>query len=620
MKKIAMVFLFACLLGACLPDSQAAKDESTVVSHSSLSGQTINVADFGILPGKDVTMQVNQLLASVEGEKNVTLTFPKGQYDFYPKYAVEKYRYVANHDNGLKRMGFPIYNTENLTIDGGDSTFMFHGRVVPFTIESSERVTLKNFKVDFIRPFHAELKIVESSKAGRYFIATIDAEQSPYVIKSKKIMFDRLGQMDPIGSNIVIDPATKSPIFNTRSYLLNGKTVSVEDLGDGRVRFDNVTKTPPPVGSVLVVYGAHPTSRLVPAIHVTNSKDLIIENGTVHTAGGMALIVERTENISLNGFNVTAGQGRAVATRADATHFIGCKGTIQVENSTLEHMLDDSINVHGAYVNIDEYLGENKFLASISHFQQMGFVFGEAGDHIAMLSRETVLPFHETQIKSVSAINEKRFLIELESVPKSIPEGPLSLENLSWNPDLIFRNNTVRQNRARSVLVTTKGKVLIENNYFSSQMHGILIEGDNKFWYESGAVEDVAIINNTFVNSGLGGAESYPLFASPMFTADQRIGAGHYHRNIKFNNNVLSGFNGLLVKSLSVDGLEIIGNQINFTDDYPEVKDYPAIDINYSKNVTIKDNVASNFNRLLPIEISTDSEDVVIENNSGFKQ
>lgn len=611
--KNFIVFIFAAIfVTACSP---TANNQS---QNSQLSNSVIDVADFGIVPGEDVTIKVNQLLASLEGQENVTLNFPKGQYDFYPKNAVEKYRYVANHDNGLKRMGFPIYNTENLTLEGNGSLFMFHGRVVPFTVESSKNVTLNDFSIDFIRPYHAELKVVESNPEEKYFIADIDARMSPYKISRGKIMFDRLGQMDPIGSNIVFDPKTRAPIFNTRNYQMNGKTVKVTDLGAGKVRFDKLNKTAPPVGSIMIVYGAHPTSRLVPAMHVTNSKDLKIKDVTVLTAGGMGLIVERTENIHLDGFKLTSGEGRTVATRADATHFIGCKGEILVENSTMEHMLDDSINVHGAYVNIDENIGGNQFIASISHFQQMGFVFGEAGDEVAMLSRETVLPFFKSKITSVTRLNEKRFLITLDDVPAQIPEGPLSLENLTWNADLTFRNNTVRENRARTILVTTKGKVLIEDNYFSSQMHGILIEGDNKFWYESGAVEDVTIQGNTFVNSGFLGTEAYPLLASPLFTPAQRIGEGQYHRNIKFNNNKLSSFNGLLVKSLSVDGLEIVGNTLTFSDDYPAVDAYPSIDINYSKNVTIKDNMATGFTRKLPIKVSTDSENVNLENNQGF--
>lgn len=64
----------------------------------------------------------------------------------------------------------------------------------------------------------------------------------------------------------------------------------------------------------------------------------------------MGLIVERTENITLNQLIVSSDDDRLVSTRADATHFIGCKGTIRAENCRFEHMLDDGINVHGACV------------------------------------------------------------------------------------------------------------------------------------------------------------------------------------------------------------------------------------------------------------------------------
>lgn len=42
---------------------------------------------------------------------------------------------------------------------------------------------------------------------------------------------------------------------------------------------------------------------------------------------------------------------------------------------------------------------------------------------------------------------------------------------------------------------------LLEKNYFHSQMHGILIEGDGKSWYESAGVGDITI---KFVNEPFG--------------------------------------------------------------------------------------------------------------------
>jgi hypothetical protein len=181
-----------------------------------------------------------------------------------------------------------------------------------------------------------------------------------------------------------------------------------------------------------------------------------------------------------------------------------------------------------------------------------------------------------------------------------------------------MRNNTIRENRARSVLVTTKGKVLIENNYFNSQMHGILIEGDNKKWYESGAVQDVMIRNNTFVNSGFGGRVYYPLYASPMLTPQQRIGEGFYHKNINFVGNTLKSFNGLLAFSKSVDGLNVSNNTIEISNDYPVNTNAPSIHINYSNNVAINKNNAKGFKESLKIVKSADSVDVKVKANKGL--
>ena len=113
-----------------------------------VQAETINVADHGIVPGKDVTLAVNRLIESLRGNDKVTLLFPKGQYDFHPENGREMYRAVANHDNGLKRFAFPLFDCENITIDGGGSLFMFHGRMVPVTIERGKSITLKHFSID----------------------------------------------------------------------------------------------------------------------------------------------------------------------------------------------------------------------------------------------------------------------------------------------------------------------------------------------------------------------------------------------------------------------------------------------------------------------------------------
>lgn len=580
----------------------------------------INVADYGVLPGEDVTYQLNRLIESVRDQPDVTLVFPKGQYEFYPENAVERHRAVANHDNSLKRIAFPLFGCKNITVDGGGSLFMFHGRISPLVLDGVVGGMLKNFTIDWSRSFHDELPVVEQDEKGGSFVVEIDQEKYPYTIKHGNLFSEKYDWQDRMGSNIVFDPRTRAPIYRTLDYSVNfSRPHKATAKGKNRVKIEaTFRKAPPPVGSVLVSYGTHPTSRLCPAIHLANSKNIIIQDVTIHDAGGMGVIAERTDDIHLTGVKVSSNEERLVSTRADATHFVGCKGTIRIENCLFEHMLDDSVNIHGAYIKIVKYLGNKEFLCEISHFQQWGMIFAEPGDKVALLSRETVLPFFQTSVTNAKVLNECRLIVTVAEMPEKLPAGPLSVENLTWYPDVVIRKNIIRENRARSALITTKGNVLIEDNYFSSQMHGILIEGDNNKWYESGGVEDITIRNNTFVNIGFEGSERYPLYASPLLTTQQRMGEGHYHRNIRFVNNTLKSFNGHMVFARSVKGLEIAGNTIEFSTDYPAMNEFPAISLEYCDSVTIRDNVATGFDHPLKIKQADDVTHVQIDGNKGL--
>ncbi len=586
-----------------------------------IHAQVINVGDHGIRPGKDVTLEVNQLLESLKGKKNVTLFFPKGQYEFYPENAMEAYRAVANHDNSVKRMAFPLFGFESFTLDGNGSTFMFHGKICPIIIETSTNTVLRNFNIDWEKSFVNELKVIENDPNENSFIAEIANPKFGFEVMDNEILFNHYDWQDGIGQNIAFDPNTKAPIWNTKDYFLKNSRADVKivKLDNSKAKFTNITEETPPVGTLFATYGPSPGgNRFAQAIHASNSKDIFIENVTVYAAGGMALIAERCENITLNKLVVTSREDRNFSTRADATHFLGCKGLIKVENCLLEHMLDDGINVHGAYVNIDENRGDNTFMCSISHQQQWGLTFAGPGDKIMFTSRETVLPISATTVKDIKILNSNRMLITVSEVPENLPTGPLSFENITWNPDLIMTKNIVRENRARSALISTKGKVLIEDNYFSSQMNGILIEGDNKAWYESGGVRDITINSNTFVDIGYGDGQGYPLFVSPMFTDEQRLGDEKYHQNIRFTNNVIKSYNGLLVHARSVKGLLIEGNTIDLSTDYPTGSKLPPISLDYCEDVTITKNTFNGFTWPLRIEQSDNNTMIHIKKNKGL--
>lgn len=591
-----------------------------VISALTLRAEVVSVADHGIFPGKDVSAEVNRLIESLEGREDITLYFPKGHYEFYPEKAVEKYRAVTNHDNSNKRLAFPLFGFKGFTLDGGGSTFMFHGRICPITLVGCTGTTLKNFSIDWDTPFHHELRVVERDAKNRSFVAEISPMKYGFEIKGHALWLGHYDWQDQLGQNVAFDPRTGAPCWQTKRFALKRKSARVTRVGENRVALKNATKEVPPVGTVLCTYGNGPTNRLAQAIHIDQSRDTTVDHVTVYAAGGMALIAERADQVSLNHFVVTAAEGRTLSSRADATHFLGCRGVVKLENCRLENMADDGINVHGAYVKINEYTGNNTFLCEISHRQQAGLIFAEPGDKVMITSRETVLPVYETTVKKVEIHDEARLSITVAEVPNDLPDGPLSMENLTWYPDVVLRNNVIRNNRARSALISTKGKVLIENNVFSSQMHGILIEGDNNSWYESGGVRDVTIRNNVFENIGYGSGAGYPLYVSPLLTPEQRLGDDQYHWNVRFTHNRIKSFNGQLCHARSVKGLVLSGNTIEADRTYPNGSALPAIDLDYCKDSIVENNTFAGFGWPIRLEQKDNCVNISVKNNKGLKQ
>lgn len=187
-------------------------------------------------------------------------------------------------------MAFPLFDFRNITVEGGGSLFMFHGRISPLVLEGVQGANLKNFSIDWKRSFHGELLVVERNANDNSFVVEVDVEKFPFSIRFGELLSNRYDCQDPIGSNIVFDPRTRAPIYRTRSYSINTvRPVKATAVGSNRIGIEaSVREEAPPVRSVLVTYGVHPFSGLCPAIHVANSKDIAIENVTIHEAGAWA--------------------------------------------------------------------------------------------------------------------------------------------------------------------------------------------------------------------------------------------------------------------------------------------------------------------------------------------
>lgn len=591
-----------------------------ILFHSCSQEQPDEVININAAQAEDFSVFIKELLAGHEGG-NIQLAFEKGTYHFYPDQAVEKYMEISNNDNGDKKLAFPLFDHANVEIEGNGSDFIFHGGIIPFGLSGLKGAHVKNFNIWWDQPFTFEGEVIANDPVKKTFTLSIDPDNQ-YEIIDDELVFIGYDWRLKLGENIVYDKELNRPYYYAAKHEHNwhDHPLRAEELSPGVVRFSNFSGAEvPPVGSVWVDKGPHGQNRRYPGFSIKDSKNVVLENINVYASGAMALIAEKSEDISLKNFNVRLPEGstRMIGASADATHFVNCKGLITLEECQFENMLDDATNVHGTYMVVDEILSGNKVRCSFMHYQQNGFDFGTEGDEVRFVSRTDLLPIQTNVIADVSKVSEEVYDITFVNELEPEVTAFSAIENTTYVAAFKMANCSVRQNRARSILISTSQKVEILDNYFSSMMAGIRICGDANYWFESGPVQDVVIRGNTFEDLAIGGHNPQAILQIDPIISNKYRNHGYFHRNIVFEDNLIKAFDPLIVYALSVDGLTIRNNTIIQTDTYHEIfPDLPQIDIQNSKSVTIENNVYTGQG-LAQISLK-DCEDVRVSDQAGF--
>ena len=604
--------------------------------------KVLNMKDFNIENLTDVTPIIEEALEKCKKEGISKLIFPKGTYHFYPTYAPEIFSEIVNNDNGWKRTSFPIIDFHDFTIEGNGSDFIYHGKMIPFMIEESTNIQIKNVNVDWEVPFTLEGLVVANDAENHTFDIEV---KTPYVVEYERLYLSLERQDSPyerkfgkkfamwehdnleIAENIFWDPKTMAPLYNTAKYHMPERGVKAEELKQGLIRLSTKKlKNLPPIGSIFVSKGDYLKNRTSPAFRVFKSKNISFKDVNVHHAGAMGLIAERSEDITLDGFNVVLkeGSGRMITATADATHFCNVKGTIIIKNCTFENMLDDATNIHGTYVRVNKIIDDYTLAVETYHPHQDGFLFGEEGDMVQIVEHKNLQPTTEPMVlKKVKRVNEKISYITFDQPITDKVALYDGVENISWHASAIIENNMVRNNRARSFIIKTPRKVVVRNNHLSSQMASFRITGDLGLWNESGPNVDLLIENNVIENSVYGGNGPQSIFLIDPQYVDKNNFEGTYSRNITIRNNTIKTFDSSILLAMSVDGLIFENNKIIQTDTYePIFPDITNLRIVNSKNVSIKGNTYKTLDGKNTGSISVDrqSTQLKIDKKDAFKK
>ncbi len=206
-------------------------------------------------------------------------------------------------------------------------------------------------------------------------------------------------------------------------------------------------------------------------------------------------------------------------------------------------------------------------------------------------------------IDQVDRINEKISILTFNQSIEGVVDLYDGIDNLSWYASAIIENNTIRNNRARGMLISTSRKTVIRNNYISAQMAGILMTGDLNLWNESGPNNNLLIEGNRFVDNTHSGNKQTVLQITPEQDLEGYEGESYYSKAIIIRNNIIETFDSPILLAKSVDGLIFQNNQVIQTNTYePLYPSEPNLKIRNCRDLTIEGNtyklLSGDFGRL----------------------
>jgi pectate lyase len=526
---------------------------------------TISIKDFGYVANshENAVPFVKTALAACKNKKNAVLVFPKGRYDFWPQHCEEKLYYESNTDViPLRRCPILIEGFTNLTIDGMGADFIYHDRMQPITIDSSENITIRNIHIDWDVPMMAQGQIM--AVGNDYIDVAINAE-SPYEISNGKIFFLGEGWKSEMWDAMEFDKETRfiSPGCGDGCLSDGFYSYKANAISPGLVRINYTIGRKPGLGNYLAL---RHSARDHAGTFIVNSKNITIENLDMYQNAGLGILSQYSENLSFR--NVTSApnplKNRIFAGHDDGLHFSNCKGQITVDHCRFQGLMDDPINVHGTSVQIIEKINDRKLVCKFMHYQSIGTTWARPGEKIGLIENESMASVGFGLVETFTARNSSEFEISFkDALPPALLAGD-ALENLTWSPDVLVKNSFFGNCRARGMLVTTPGKVMIENNVFESSGSAILIAGDANGWFESGAVNDVVIRNNLFNDVCLTAGYQFSEAIISIYPEIPKMNSElPFHRNIRIEKNTFHPFDYPVLYAKSVKGLIFNDNSIN---------------------------------------------------------
>ena len=422
-----------------------------------------------------------KLQAAIDKARNnhgrtVTIELQNADYHIFRNSSTHKAYYISNttseseNPDVTKHVGLWMKGLKNLIIDGKGAHLITHGEMTSFVIDGCENVTLKNLTIDSADPTVPELTVAET---GSRHLNVLIHPQSKYKVENGKFSF--FGDSWSLTGGIA-QTYDRNADITWRSWSpLQGMTKAIE-LEPGLLRFNYSSE---PQAKSGWVFQMRDGIRDEACGLIQYSRNITLEDMHLAFLGNFGIVGQMSDNITYRRltFSPEEESGRTSAGFADFVQMSGCKGKILIEDSRFCGAHDDPINIHGTHLAVKEFKSPTQMVVRYMHPQTYGFQSFLTGNEIEIVDPYTLMPLTSCKVKKAVLKNPRE--IEL-TFAKTIPleirkKKELVVENVTYTPEVIIRNNYFSRIPTRGLLVTTRRKVTIENNTFFRMRASVMV-------------------------------------------------------------------------------------------------------------------------------------------------
>ena len=462
-----------------------------------------NVWDFGILPGTECGEKLEKLIESIPRDsEEKLLRFEKGTYYIKADSVKKHMLYITNTagDREYSRKETPheapaafyFEGIKNLTVDGGGAEFVLSGKMTNCVISNCENLVLKNLTLNTDKPDFHQIKV--AAKGKHYVDFELD-ENEDFTFKKGTVIYKGDGFEADIKSKAKVcwwvnkvSGENREENVRARHPLATALKLKMTDKKTLRAYYISTNSF-----NAGDLYYLFDNRRQYAGIFIDNSKNVTLESIAQHFNYSLAVVAQCSENIYLKKLDLTPKKGYFVTSVADFVQACLCRGEFKITDCKFDGAGDDCLNCHGFHFKVDRVNG-NKAYVKFMHPQSHGYNPFRGGDIAAFIDKKTLLQTGESKVASSVLIDETTVELTLSG---DMPEVGTMIENVSACPSLTFARNEIHRIVTRGLLITNRGKTVIEDNHFYCNfMSGILLSDDASSWYESGMCTDVTVQNN----------------------------------------------------------------------------------------------------------------------------